>query len=99
MNAAAKVKAYPKPVPYNLDDPAEVYRLLRECHGYLHTCRRDHHGTDLAGRQYAMDALETLAKGDWKIAIHPPETEMDAVQQKTPEELMSETGCDPHRDM
>src|ERR1019366_7183474 len=51
------------PTSYNLDDPAEVKRLLRECEGYLHTCRRDHHGTDLQGRQFAMVALRALAEG------------------------------------
>lgn len=50
-----------RPRPYNLDDPDEVKRLLRECEGYLHTCRRDHHGTDFEGRQFAMDGLRALA--------------------------------------
>lgn len=47
-----------KPRPYDLDDPKEIRRLLWECKGYLQTCRRDHHGTDLKGRQYAMEALD-----------------------------------------
>lgn len=51
-----------KPVAYDLDDPREVLRLYRECAGYLHTCRRDHHGTDREGREFAMDALAALAK-------------------------------------
>lgn len=50
-----------RPRPFNLDDPSEVKRLLRECEGYLNTCRRDHHGTDFEGRQFAMEALRALA--------------------------------------
>lgn len=50
------------PVPYLLDDPSERLRLLREVSGYLRTCRRHHHGTDLEGRFFAMEALETLLK-------------------------------------
>ena len=65
------------PVPFDLENSTEIYRLLRECHGYLHTCRRDHHGTDLQGRRFAMEALEVLATGDWKIVVHPPEPEAD----------------------
>lgn len=50
-----------KPRPFNIDDPADVRRLLLESAGYLHTCRRDHHGTDFKGRQFAMEALRALA--------------------------------------
>ena len=74
MSAAVKTKVYPHPVPYNLEDNTEVYRLLRECRGYLQTCQGKH-GTDFKGRQFAMDALDILGKGDWKIVVHPPEIE------------------------
>lgn len=60
------------PTAYNLDDPAEIKRLLREVEGYLHTCRRNHHGTDFEGRQFAMDALRTLASR--KLAAHQDPT-------------------------
>jgi hypothetical protein len=50
-----------QPRPYDLDDPAEIKRLFQECEGYLNTCRRDHHGTDFQGRQFAMVALHELA--------------------------------------
>lgn len=50
-----------RPRPYNLDDPAELLRLYRECSGYLHTCHHKH-GTDWEGRKFAMDALEDLTK-------------------------------------
>ena len=49
-----------KPRPYDLDDPKEFLRLLREVRGYLHTCRNQHHGTDWDGRRFAIAALEQL---------------------------------------
>lgn len=49
-----------EPRPYDLSSPGEVDRLLREVEGYLHTCRKDHHGTDFKGRMYAIDALAKL---------------------------------------
>ena len=49
-----------EPRPYDLSDPEEVARLLREIHGYLHTCRREHHGTDFSGRAFAMTALQEM---------------------------------------
>ena len=61
------------PRAYDLTSPDEVHRLIRECHGYLHTCRKQHHGTDDEGRRHAIEALRTLAKGNWKIVVHPPE--------------------------
>lgn len=57
------------PVPYLLDQPGEHLRLLRECSGYLHTCRRQKHGTDDAGRRFAMEALEALV-ADFKGLNH-----------------------------
>lgn len=51
-----------QPRAYDLDNPAEIRRLLRECEGYLNTCRRDYHGTDFQGRQFAMVALRALAE-------------------------------------
>ena len=60
MSAMGNVKE--RPAAYNLDDPAEVLTLYRECHGYLRTCRRHHHGTDFEGREFAMAALEEMMK-------------------------------------
>lgn len=48
------------PRAYDLDDMNEVKRLFRECEGYLRTCKRNHHGTDFEGRQFAMEALAEL---------------------------------------
>lgn len=48
-----------KPRPYDLNDPLELKRLFRECHGYLRTCHTKH-GTDWEGRKFAMDALAAL---------------------------------------
>lgn len=61
-----KFEGQPKPAPYNLNETAEVYRLLSECWGYLHTCHNKH-GTDWEGRKFAMDALDELQKRDWKL--------------------------------
>jgi hypothetical protein len=55
------MRADMRPRPYNLDDPAEVKRLLWECEGYLTTCGKSHHGTDFEGRRFAMEALRALA--------------------------------------
>lgn len=60
------------PVPYLLDDPAEHLRLLREVYGYLHTCRKNHHGTDFEGRQFAMDALKRLTDAALPTPTLPP---------------------------
>lgn len=49
------------PREFHLDDPAEIVRLYRECHGYLRTCHHKH-GTDWEGRKFAIDALEKLAQ-------------------------------------
>lgn len=51
-----------RPRSFDLDKPEEVDRLLREVAGYLHTCRREHHGTDFTGRQYAIQGVETLRR-------------------------------------
>lgn len=48
------------PRAFDLNDPAEHLRLLREVAGYLHTCRREHHGTDFSGRMHAIAAVETM---------------------------------------
>ena len=53
------------PRAYDLDDQKDVLRLFREVRGYLHTCRRQHHGTDMEGWWFAIDAVEKLiAKAD-----------------------------------
>lgn len=57
-----------RPRPYNLDDPAELRRLHRECSGYLRTCHSKH-GTDWEGRKFAMDALEQLCRA--QVAARP----------------------------
>lgn len=67
MSTARRFKGQPNPIPYNLDDISEVYRLLSECHGYLHTCHYKH-GTDWEGRKFAMDALAELQTRDLTFA-------------------------------
>lgn len=59
-----QANAFPKPQPYDLTDERELLRLIREVRGYLHTCRRDHHGTDWTGREYAIAALDQISRGE-----------------------------------
>lgn len=59
------------PRPYDLTQAAELIRLLRECRGYLHTCRRDHHGTDFQGRQFAMEAIDKICNGEVTVTATP----------------------------
>ena len=52
-----------EPRSYDIEDPKELKRLLRELSGYLSPdmlCRDEflEDGTDLAGRKYALDALD-----------------------------------------
>ena len=51
-----------QPRAFDLSKPSEIRRLLRECEGYLRTCKRHHHGTDFDGRGFAMAALMELAE-------------------------------------
>ena len=66
-----KFKGELKPKRFDLDQISEVYRLLSECRGYLHTCHRKH-GTDWEGRQFAMDALDELLARDFRLVPDPP---------------------------
>lgn len=70
MSERRKFEGKPKPAPFDLDDTSEIYRLLSECWGYLHTCHRQH-GTDWEGRQFAMDALDELQRRDFKLVPDP----------------------------
>ena len=53
-----------KPRPYDLSIHGEFQRLMRECCGYLSTCRREHHGTDWEGRRFAIVALESIQSNE-----------------------------------
>lgn len=57
------------PRAYDLNNPDEQRRLIREVEGYLRTCKASHHGTDFDGRLYAMEALRSLVDGRFEIAI------------------------------
>ncbi len=70
---ALKFDPQPQPKAFDLRDIREVYRLLSECRGYLHTCHRQH-GTDWQGRQYAMDALDQLQAMDFKLVPDPAQS-------------------------
>ncbi len=60
------------PRPYDLDDPKELRRLLVEARGYLHTCRREHHGTDREGRDHAYHALNEIVSREAVISLEWP---------------------------
>lgn len=59
-----------EPRPYDLEDRRDHQRLLQELHGYLHTCREQHHGTDRPGRMHALDALRQLMARDVEFIFH-----------------------------
>ena len=50
------------PRAYILTRATEWRRMFGEAIGFLHTCRRQHHGTDLSGRRHLIDALEQAMK-------------------------------------
>lgn len=50
------------PRAYIMTRKHEWLRMLREAIGYMHTCRRQHHGTDWSGRAHLIDALEAAMK-------------------------------------
>lgn len=50
------LKAIPWPREYVMTRHAEWDRLLRETHGYIHTCRGKC-GSDMSGRDHALNAL------------------------------------------
>ncbi len=55
------------PAGYNLDDEADLYRLIRELSGYLAPdmdCRLEflNDGTDRPGRMYAVEALDLVRR-------------------------------------
>jgi hypothetical protein len=64
-----------RPRPYDLGNPKEIKRLLRECEGYLRTCKRHHHGTDFEGREFAMRALAELAERIPQVCAAPGDGE------------------------
>ena len=61
-----------RPRPYDLSDPAEVARLLREVVGYMRTSL--HHGTDTDGRRHALTALQQIERDGWRLSA-PPKAE------------------------
>ncbi len=71
------LKCAPRPRAFDLKRLAEWGRLARETRGYLNTCKRDHHGTDFAGRELAMAGLDALANA--------VQAELDARASLTPE--------------
>jgi hypothetical protein len=46
------------PRAYIMTRKSEWLRMFREAIGYLHACRRQHHGTDREGRNHLVSALE-----------------------------------------
>ena len=60
-----------EPHAYNLDDPAELQRLLRETCSYAKVSLHQRDGTDLTGRRYAYNALRSALALGYRLA--PPE--------------------------
>jgi hypothetical protein len=57
-----------RPRSYDLSDPDECARLLRETAGYAKTSL--HYGTDDEGRRYASDALSRALRMGYRLV--PP---------------------------
>lgn len=57
------------PRAYDLTQASELIRLLRKCRGYLQTCRRQHHGTDFEGRNFAMEAIDKICNGEVGVKL------------------------------
>lgn len=57
-----------RPRTFDLTDPDECARLLRETAGYAKTSL--HYGTDDEGRLYASDALQRALKAGYRLV--PP---------------------------
>lgn len=55
------LKAIPWPRAYVMERASEWDRLLRETHGYIHTCR-GRCGSDISGREHALSALAEARK-------------------------------------
>ena len=48
------------PRPYDLSNPDEHTRLMRELEGYMRVSLHYSHGTDHEGRRFAYEALRAL---------------------------------------
>ena len=59
-----------RPRTFDLSDPDECARLLRESAGFAKTSL--HYGTDDAGRSYASDALQRALRAGFRLV--PPAT-------------------------
>ncbi len=60
------------PRPFDLKDPAELDRLLRETLGYASVSLHRQDGTDRPGRIFARDALNHALLMGYRLV--PPET-------------------------
>jgi len=58
-----------RPTPYDLREPSELTRLLRELEGYLRTCKHEHHGTDAEGREFALLAVRQINRGEHQVKL------------------------------
>lgn len=56
-----------RPRSYDLSNPDELDRLLRETIGYAVVSLHKRDGTDWEGRQYACDALKRAVKMGFKL--------------------------------
>lgn len=67
--AEPAANVFPVPQAYDLTDERELMRLVRECKGYLETCKRRHHGTDFNRRDYAVAALNQILRGEIAVKL------------------------------
>jgi hypothetical protein len=73
MTTASSFPDQNPPRKYDLTDPAEVQRLMREVRGYLQTCYRQNHGTDKEGRGFALEAMNEIVDGPQIVVLEIPE--------------------------
>lgn len=64
----ASYQARMKPRAYDLTNPDELARLLRETEGYAFVSLRD--GTDSTGRRFAWEALRDVLQAGFRLV--PP---------------------------
>lgn len=56
-----------KPTKYDLENPEEVKRLIRELRGYMQVSLNN--GTDYDGRKFALEALDEIISCNYFVSI------------------------------
>jgi len=63
-----------RPRPFDLSDPSERERLMRETLGYARVSLHKKDGTDLTGREFAHDALKHALMMGYRLEPPPRES-------------------------